>query len=139
MTAVVVLIAVVFVTGIAIVGPVGAMFGSNHWVCGAVGFGLSLPPAAVTLWLTSWLAKHSPFGALMGLAIGVPVRLTATLVAAGIVYLAARREDGDWPALAEPLKYWLWVLTGYVVTLGVETVLAARVSPPAPPTEREVA
>jgi Na+(H+)/acetate symporter ActP len=139
MRPVVVLVVVVTAVAVVVVGVVGTTFGPEHWVCGTVGFGLSLPPAAVTLWLTGWLAKRSPFGALMGMAVGTPVRLTATLVAAGALFVAARQDDPRLAELADPLKFWLWVLVGYVVTLVVETVLAARATPPAKPPEREVA
>jgi hypothetical protein len=127
-------LAVLFVGVLAVAvvtaGPVGFMFGSDHWVCGAVGYVLSLPPAVFTLWLAQWFARRSPYGMLIGMAIGPLIRLPVTLIAATGVFAVSLQGESGWAGLSHPLKFWLWVLTAYVVTLIFETALLVRMAPP---------
>ncbi len=126
MRAVGVLVAVSLLAAALSVGPMAALFGRQHLACGFVSFGLAMPPAVLTLWLTRWLARRSPYGALLGFAIGPVVRLPVVLGAAAAVFLLAR--DGvEWGSdFAHPLTFWLWVLFAYLVTLLTETALLAR-------------
>lgn len=125
-----VLAGTVAAVAVAVVGPVGLAFGAGHWWCGAVGFCIALMPAVATLWLTLWFMRQSPYGMLLGLAVGTAVRLAATLGIAFAVFAAAR-SDGEWAAvLGHPLRFWLWVLVGYLAAMTVETVLLVRAAPP---------
>lgn len=119
------LAAVTLAVAAAMVVPAGALFGPAHWACGAVAFGLSLPPALGTLALTLWLARASAFGGLYGMAIGPIVRIGVVLVGAGGIFLIAQANAV--PELSHPLTFWLWVAFAAVVTLTAETVLLVRV------------
>jgi hypothetical protein len=122
MRRVAVLVGVSVAVGLLTAGPAGVLCGSGHWLCGAVGFALCVPPAAATLWLTRWLAARHPLGALFGVTVG-PVVRAAVVVGAGFGIFLAARSEGDTTDLGHPLKFWLWVLFAYLVTLVVETVL----------------
>jgi hypothetical protein len=124
MRPVAVLVFVSVAVGVLTVVPAGLVEGPGHWACGAVAFGLSVPAAAATLALTRWLAPRYRLGVLIGITVGPVVRAVVVLGAAAGVFLAARASgESD---LAHPLKFWLWVLFAYLVTLAVETALLIR-------------
>ena len=119
-----VLVAVTLAAAAVVAGPLGLLFGPGHWWCGLAAVAAVLPPAVGTLMLTRWWASKSPFGGLFGMAVGVPVRVLAAMAAGAAVFFAAR-AGGDVADLGHPLKFWLWVLGVYLVTLVAETVLLA--------------
>ena len=62
---------------------------------------------------------------LVGVTVGPVVRAVVVLGAGAGVFLAAR-EGGDTTDLGHPLKFWLWLLFAYLVTLVAETALLIR-------------
>lgn len=101
--------------------PAGLWRGEYQWLCAAVAVALVVPPGVVTLILTDRLAKASPFGPLLALAIGTAVRLLVGFGGAIAVFLIGR------PTFSiDPFSFLAWLLGVYLITLVVETVLLAK-------------
>lgn len=91
----------------------------RHGLAGVVAVGLCVPAAFGTFWLTKWMATRSPFGGLLGMAIGVPVRLIAALGGGMGFFFGTGWFDGL------RAGFWFWLLGTYLLTLVAETVLLA--------------
>ncbi len=97
----------------------------DHAVSGLVALGLCVPVAVGVFWLTKWFARRTPFGGLLGMAVGVPVRVVAALGGGMALFYGVRWTDES------PVGFLVWLLAAYLLTLAAETVLLA-VPLPAP-------
>lgn len=97
-----------------------ALFGSIHVEASLIGLALSGPAAIATFALTRWMMKQHPLGALMGMMVGIGVRMLITVAGGLIIFLVTDRYR---PC---PLCYWIWVLLAYLVTMVLETGLLVR-------------
>jgi hypothetical protein len=102
-----------------------AMGRPDHAVSGGLAFGLCVPTAVGTFAAAKWFAARSPFGGLLGMAVGVPVRVLAALGGGMAIFYGVRWTDES------PVGFLFWLLAAYLLTLVAETVLLA-VPLPAP-------
>lgn len=100
-------------------GIAGLVAGPVHWLAAAAAVGLCVVPAFGTLWLTTFLTARSPFGGLIGMTVGVFVRLVVAVGGGMAVYFGAGAFDDA------KLGFWLWILSTYLATLVAETALIA--------------
>ena len=99
--------------------PIGWLFGSLHWLAAAVAIGLLVPTAFATLWLSRRLATQHPLGAVMGMAIGILVRLIVGFGGGFAIFFVGGAFDDL------RVGFWVWLLAIYVGVLVVETALLA--------------
>lgn len=106
-------------------GIAGLVAGPAYWLAAAAAIGLCVVPAFGTFWLSTFLTARSPFGGLIGMTVGVAVRIVVAVGGGMAVYFGtAAFEDAK-------LGFWLWILSTYLATLVAETALIAGRSPPA--------
>jgi hypothetical protein len=102
---------------------VGAAVGWGHTLAAVVAVGLTLPGGLFAFWFTGWLIARHPFGGLLGMTVGVAVRILVAVGGGVVAFLAL-------PALKElGLGFWVWLLVAYLSGLIVDTgLLAGRVA-----------
>ncbi len=115
------LVAAPTLAGVLVAGPVGLVFDSRQWVLAAVAFGLCVPPGLATFALVEYLAGTSPYGRLLGLMLGIAVRLVVGFGGGAAWVLLAGPDDSP-----GKVAFLLWLLFAYLATLVAETVLLAR-------------
>lgn len=106
----------VLVTGVGVAAGAGGV----HLAAAAVAAGLCFPPAVATLWLTRRLARRHPLGGILGMAVGVVVRVVVAVGGAAALFFAVDTFR------ATRIGFWLWVLFAYLSTLIAETAVLAR-------------
>ena len=104
---------------IAVGAVVGLIAGPVHGLAAAAAVGLCVVPAFGTFWLTTYLTAKYPFGGLIGMTVGVAVRLVVA-VGGGMAVYFGTDAFGD-----ARLGFWLWILSTYLATLVAETALIA--------------
>lgn len=97
----------------------------EHAVSGLLAFALCVSTVVGTFWATKVFACRTPFGGLLGMAVGVPVRVMVALGGGMAIFYGVRWTDES------PVGFLFWLLAAYLMTLVAETVLLA-VPLPAP-------
>jgi hypothetical protein len=115
------LVAAPTLVGLLTAGPIGAVYGPRHWELAAVAFGLCVVPGLATFALVEYLARTSPYGRLLGLMLGIAVRLAVGFGGGAAWLLLAGPDDPR-----EKVAFLVWLLVAYLATLVAETVLLAR-------------
>jgi hypothetical protein len=115
------LLAAPTLAGLFVAGPVGLLYDSRQWGLAAVAFGLCVPPGLATFALVEYLARTSPYGRLLGLMLGIAVRLLVGFGGGAVWVLLAGPEDSP-----GKVAFLLWLLFAYLATLVAETVILAR-------------
>lgn len=114
--------------GVPILVGSGIAFGigrQQQGLAGVIAFALCVPTAILTLAATRWFAKRHPLGGLLGMMVGIVVRLIVALGGGLAIFFATGWFEGT------PVGFLFWLLAAYLLTLVAETVLLA-VPLPAP-------
>jgi Na+/proline symporter len=98
----------------------GLLFDLLHAYAGTTAVGLCGLPAILTVWLTLKLARTNKYGGLLGMAVGLFLRL-AVAVGVGLLVFLVVPEFKAWK-----FGYWGWIIGVYLVVLVVETAVLAR-------------
>jgi hypothetical protein len=105
--------------GAVVGGIAGLVAGAAHWLAAAAAIVLCVLPAFGTFWLTTALMRRTPFGGLIGMTVGVAVRMLVAVGGGAAVYFGTGAFEGA------KLGFWLWILSTYLATLVAETALIA--------------
>ena len=100
-------------------GIAGLIAGPTHWLAAASAVVLCVLPAFGTFWLTTFLTARTPFGGLIGMTVGVAVRVLFAVGGGMAVFFGTGAFDDA------KLGFWLWILSTYLATLVAETALIA--------------
>jgi hypothetical protein len=118
--ATILLFAPIFLLGLAAI-PLGLLRGPYQWVCFGVALGLTVPAGLSTLFASAWLGKTSPYGGVISLFLGTFLRLLVGFGGGVVVFFAAGPTFR-----ADPVSFWVWLLSAYLITLISEMVLEVR-------------
>lgn len=105
---------------VAVVGGLAGLIEVRHAAYSLVAILICLPPTLASLWLTFLLASRHVMGGLMGMALGIVIRILVVM-GFGLAYMFAMgltRYD--------ILAFWLWILFAYLSLLVMETVGLTR-------------
>ena len=103
--------------------PAGLVGGPKQVIPAGIAIALTVPAAFSTFWLTRWMSAHHPLGGVIGMLVGVVLRIGVAFGGGAAVFLLS-------PGFQEmALSYWLWLLFAYLATLLTETALLVKLSP----------
>jgi hypothetical protein len=104
----------------AVALPLGLWRGPYQWLCAAVALGLTVLPGVLTLVAAERLGRGTPAARVLAVVGGTLVRVVLGFGGGVVVFLAAGPTFR-----ADPISFWLWVLSAYLVALMTETSLLA--------------